>query len=75
MWEVEYEFFAGECKIKRTKNLLHAHNLVNTVEPPRSTKNTKSLIDVIIINNSNYTKPSVLIDLGLSEVLVVSYRN
>jgi hypothetical protein len=33
----------------------------------RITMNTKSLIDVIIINNSNYTKPSQIMDLGLSD--------
>jgi hypothetical protein len=31
------------------------------------TKNTKSLIDIIIINNSNYIKPSEIMDLGLSD--------
>jgi hypothetical protein len=33
----------------------------------RITKNTKPLIDVIIINNSNYTKPSEIMVLGLSD--------
>jgi hypothetical protein len=43
-------------------------NLVNTVDlPTRITKNTKSLIDVIIINNSNYTKLSEIMHLGLSD--------
>jgi hypothetical protein len=49
------------------KDLLQVYSLVNTVDlPKRITKNTKSLIDVIIINNSNYTKPSEIMDMDLS---------
>jgi hypothetical protein len=47
-------FLQESAKLNELKNLLHVYNLVNTVElPMRSTKNTKSLIDVIIINNIN----------------------
>jgi hypothetical protein len=55
-------------KLNKLKSLLQVYNLVNTVDlPTRITKNTKSLIDVIIINNSNYTKQSEIMDLGLSD--------
>jgi hypothetical protein len=55
-------------KLNELKSLLQVYNLVNTVYLPRRiTKNTKSLIDVIIINNSNYTKPPEIMDLGLSD--------
>jgi hypothetical protein len=55
-------------KLNELKSLLQVHDLVNTVDlPTRITKNTKSLIDVIIIKNSNYTKPAEIMDLGLSD--------
>jgi hypothetical protein len=54
-------------KLNELKSLLQVYNLVNTVHLTRITKNTKSLIDVIIINNSNYTKPAEIMDLGLSD--------
>jgi exonuclease III len=61
-------FLRENVKLNELKSLLQVYNLVNTVDlPTRITKNTKSLIDVIIINNSNYTKPSEIMDLGLSD--------
>jgi exonuclease III len=61
-------FLQENVKLIELKSLLQVYNLVNTVDlPMRIRKNTKSLIDVIIINNSNYTKPSEIMDLGLSD--------
>jgi hypothetical protein len=54
--------------LNELKSLLQEYNFVNTVDLPMIiTKNTTSLIDVIIVNNSNYTKPSEIKDLGLSD--------
>jgi hypothetical protein len=61
-------FLQENVKLNELKSLLQVYDLVNTVDlPTRITKNTKSLIDVIIINNSNYTKPAEIMDLGLSD--------
>jgi hypothetical protein len=68
------------AKLSELKNVLHVYNLVNTVElPMRSTKHTKSLIDVININDSNYTKLSVVMDLRFldhyAQVLCIYIEN
>jgi hypothetical protein len=61
-------FLQENVKLNELRNLLSLYNLINTVDhSTRIRKNTKSLIDVIIINNSNYTKPSVVMDLGFSD--------
>jgi len=44
------------------------YNLVNTVKSPtRLTTNTKSLLDVIIIEEKHYKNPATVIELGLSD--------
>jgi hypothetical protein len=61
-------FLQENVKLNELKSLLQVYDLVNTVDlPTRITKNTKSLIDVIVINNSNYTKLAQIMDLGLSD--------
>jgi hypothetical protein len=65
-WNIN--FLQENVKLNELKNLLNDYNLVNAVDhPTRITNNTKSMIDVIIINNSNYTKPSIVMNLGFSD--------
>jgi len=52
---------------KDLTDLLLRYNSVNTVKSPtRTTKNTSTLIDVIIINKNHYMKPATVIELGIS---------
>jgi len=49
-------------------DLLLRYNLVNTVKSPtRITPNTKTLLDVIIINKAHYSTPATIVELGLSD--------
>jgi hypothetical protein len=52
---------------KDLTDLLLRYNSVNTVKSPtRTTKNTSTLIDVIIINKNHYMKPATVIELEIS---------
>jgi hypothetical protein len=48
--------------------LLLRYNLENTVKvPTRITTNTKTLLDVMIINKIHYSIPATIVELGLSD--------
>ena len=50
------------------QELLSLHNLVNTVRSPtRVTKNTASLIDVVITDKESISDLATVIDLGYSD--------
>ena len=69
MWWVEYRFPSWRWQLKgHLTDLPLRYNLVNTVTClTRITKNTNTLIDVIIINKKNYVEPATVIELGLSD--------
>jgi exonuclease III len=53
---------------KDLRDLLLRYNLENTVKSPtRITPNTKTLLDVIIINKAHYKTPATIVELGLSD--------
>jgi hypothetical protein len=53
----------------KLQNLLLMYNLANTVKFPVSiTHNTSSLMDVMITNNLNIEKQTVMYDLGYSDI-------
>jgi hypothetical protein len=55
-------------KLNKLNNLLFVYNLIDTViAPTRTTENTKSLLDVIIINKENYINLATVLDLGYSD--------
>ena len=59
-------------------DLLQTFNLINTIlHPTRETKSTSSLIDVMIINRTQYKIPSTIYELGLSDhhAQILSVRN
>ena len=65
-WNID---FLREDKDKKDlMDLLLRYNLENTVKAPtRITPNTKTLLDVIIINKAHYTTPVTIVELGLSD--------
>jgi predicted outer membrane repeat protein len=77
-WNIN--FLEESVNLNELKILLLKYNLVNTVQSPtRITKNTSTLLDVIILNKKNYMEPSTVIELGLSDhcaqVLPVLLKN
>ena len=73
------DFFHEGSNQKDLTDLLLRYNLVNTVKSPtRTTKNTSTPLDVIIINKKYYMKPATVIKLGISDhqaqVLSVSHK-
>jgi len=53
---------------KGLMDLLLRYNLVNTVKSPtRITPNTKTLLDVIVINKAHYSTPATIVELRLSD--------
>jgi exonuclease III len=65
-WNID---FLSEDSVKKDlMELLLRYNLENTVKAPtRLTPNTKTLLDVIIINKAYYTTPATIVELGLSD--------
>jgi len=75
-WNID--FFHEGSNQKDLRDLLLRYNLVKTVKSPnRTTKNTSTPLNVIIINNKYYMKPATVIELGISDhqaqVLSVSH--
>ena len=65
-WNID--FLKEANNKKELTDLLLRYNLVNTVKSPtRLTTNTKSLLDVIIIEEKHYKNPATVVELGLSE--------
>jgi hypothetical protein len=77
-WNIN--FLQENVNLNELENLLLKYNLVNTVQSPaRITKNTSTLLDVIIMNKKSYVEPSIVEELGLSDhhaqVLLVLLKN
>ena len=65
-WNID--FLKEDNSKKDLTDLLLRYNLVNTVEPPtRRTTNSKSLLDVIIVEKKYHKNPASLLELGLSD--------
>jgi hypothetical protein len=65
-WNID--FLREDNDKKDLMDLLLRYNLENTVKSPtRITPNTKTLLDVIIINKAQYTTPATIVELGLSD--------
>jgi hypothetical protein len=65
-WNID--FLREDSDKKDLMDLLLRYNLENTVKAPtRITPNTKTLLDVIIINKAHYTTPATIVELGLSD--------
>jgi len=67
-WILIFLQYSG--KLQELQNLLVTNNLTNIVNSPnRITSHTKSLIDVIIVNNTNDEMFTEILDLGYSDHL------
>ena len=65
-WNIN--FMQVSVRLHDMQNLLSLHNLVNTVgSPTRVTKDTESLIDVIITNKDIIGELATVMDLGYSD--------
>jgi hypothetical protein len=65
-WNIN--FIKESAKLNEVKNILLMYNLINTVTTPtRITENTKSLLDLIIIDKESYINPATVLDLGFSD--------
>jgi len=65
-WNID--FLKEDNNKKELTDLLLRYNLVNTVKSPtRLTTITKSLLDVISIEEKHYKNPATVIELGLSD--------
>jgi hypothetical protein len=67
-WTVN--FLNQNRKLQELQNLLQMNNLINVIETPtRITSHSKSLIDVIIVNNSMKERLVEVLDVGYSDHL------
>jgi exonuclease III len=65
-WNIN--FMKESAKLHDIKNILLMYNLINIVMTPTTiTENTKSLLDVIIINKENHINPAAVLDFGFSD--------
>jgi hypothetical protein len=65
-WNIN--FTKESKKLREVQELLTLHNLVNTVRSPtRVTKNTASLMDVVITNKESISDIATVTDLGYSD--------
>jgi hypothetical protein len=65
-WNID--FMQESVKLSNLKNLLLMYNFYNIVMvPTRITENTKSLLDVIVINKDDHINQAVVLDLGYSD--------
>jgi hypothetical protein len=67
-WNVNFLHQNG--KLQNLQNLLLMNNLINIIElPTRVTSHSKSLIDVVIVNNSKEKRLVEVLDMGYSDHL------
>jgi hypothetical protein len=66
-WNVNFLEKSG--KLLDLQNLLIMNNLINVIETPRITSHSKSLIDVIIINDTIEDRLVEVLDMGYSDHL------
>jgi len=67
-WNVSFLHMNG--KLQDLQNLLLMNNLINVIETPaRITSHSKSLIDVVIMNNSKEKRLVEVLDMGYSDHL------
>ena len=68
--DLNVNFLQHSGKLQELLNLLTMNNLTNVVKPPtRITSHTKSLIDVVIVDNTNDDMLIEILDMGYSDHL------